>query len=82
MRDVAFEVVIRGRVGVELAGAMDGFAVSDAADGLTTIVGHGVDQSRLMSLLGVLDDLHVDIVGVTTSALSPAEGDAAASDDS
>ena len=59
-----FEVVVRGRVSSELVGALDGFAVSGEADGCTRMVGEVADQPRLIGVLQVLDDLHIEVVSV------------------
>ena len=59
-----FEVVVRGRLGPELASTLDGFAVVTGADGLTHVIGDIPDQPRLLGLLEALDDLHIEVVSV------------------
>jgi len=58
------EIVVRGALGPELVAALDGFAVEHGADGCTRLVGAVPDQARLIGVLGMLDDLHIEVVSV------------------
>ena len=57
------EIVVRGRLGPELIAVFDGYTVSDEG-GFTSIVGRIPDQARLLGLLEMLDELHVEVVSV------------------
>ena len=58
------EVVVRGKLGPELVAALEGFAVLGAPDGCSRLVGTIPDQARLLGLLEMLDQLHVEVVSV------------------
>ncbi|MCW3493085.1 hypothetical protein [Microbacterium sp. SSM24] len=58
------EIVVRGKLGPELVAALDDFAVVDAPDGCTRLVGTIPDQARLIGLLEMLDQLHIEVVSV------------------
>lgn len=58
------EVVIRGTLGPDLVAALDGFAVTAAPGGCTKVSGPVPDQARLLGLLEMLADLHVEVVSV------------------
>jgi hypothetical protein len=72
-----FEVIVRGRLSVELAHALDGFTVAFRESGVTSIVGPVIDQPRLLALLGAFDDLHIEVISVNPVAEpeSPEQGD-------
>jgi hypothetical protein len=81
-----FEIVVRGRMGPELAGALRGVSAVPGDDGFTRLVGELPDQSALLGLLTTLADLHIDVVSVNPALppaggepYSPAPGDGAAS---
>ena len=78
-----FEVLIRGRMSSQLAQALDGFTVQARPGGLTSILGPIDDQPRLLGLLGIFDDLHIEVISViqvpSGDPESPAPGDAGAS---
>ncbi|MCW3493090.1 hypothetical protein [Microbacterium sp. SSM24] len=58
------EVVITGHLGPTLACALDRYDVADRDDGTTSITGLLEDRSELRGLLGVLDDLDIEVVSV------------------
>lgn len=58
------EVIVRGRLGPELVAALQEFRVGTTAGGDTSLVGSIPDQTRLMGLLGMLDELHIEVVSV------------------
>ena len=62
------EVVITGHLGRSLVAALDGCDVTTHDDGTTTITGRIVDQAELRALLGVLDDLNIEVVSVNRVA--------------
>lgn len=81
-----FEIVVRGRMGPELAGALRGVSVATDDEGFTRLVGELPDQSALLGLLTTLADLHIDVVSVNPAPSparagrhSPAPGDGSAS---
>ncbi|MDY0908247.1 hypothetical protein [Microbacterium sp. CFBP9034] len=57
------EIIVRGRLGPELSAALDGFSLT-AEGTCTRIVGSIPDQARLLGLLEMLDQLHVEVVSV------------------
>lgn len=72
-----FEVVVRGRMGPELADALVGFVIENGEDGFTRIVGRVPDQPRLLGLLAAFDDLHIEVVSVNpVESPDPADGPA------
>ncbi|KRB36868.1 hypothetical protein [Microbacterium sp. Root180] len=58
------EIVVRGRLGHDLVAALDDFAVEEAPEGCTRVVGTIPDQARLIGLLEMLDQLHIEVVSV------------------
>jgi hypothetical protein len=64
----AVEIIVRGRLGADLIAALDGFSVATGADGMTSIVGLVPDQTRLLGLLDMFDDLHLEVVSVNPAA--------------
>ncbi len=58
------EVVVRGTFGPDIIAALDEFSVEAGADGCTRVVGTIPDQARLIGLLEMLDQLHVEVVSV------------------
>jgi hypothetical protein len=58
------EVVITGRLGPTLVVALDRYDVATRVDGTTSITGLVEDRSELRGLLGVLDDLDIEVVSV------------------
>lgn len=58
------EVVVRGRLGPDLVAALDEFDVEPVADGCTRVVGRMPDQARLIGLLEMFDQLHIEVVSV------------------
>jgi hypothetical protein len=58
------EVVITGRLGPTLVVALDRYDVATREDGTTSITGLVEDRSELRGLLGVLDDLDIEVVSV------------------
>ncbi|WP_374311746.1 hypothetical protein [Microbacterium sp.] len=58
------EVVITGHLGPTLVSALDRYEVSTRDDGTTSITGMLEDRSELRGLLGVLDDLDIEVVSV------------------
>ena len=65
-------ILLRGRLGPALIAALDGFEVSTTGDGCTSVVGAVPDQARLLGLLEMFDELHIEVVSV-----NPVAGDAA-----
>lgn len=63
------EIVVRGTLGPELVAALHGFDVSPAPDGCSRVVGAVPDQTRLMGLLSMLDELHVEVISVNPAAV-------------
>ncbi len=59
-----FEIVVRGRLGPTLVGALDGFELVCYSHGETCLRGWVPDQARLHSLLGVLRDLNIELKSV------------------
>jgi hypothetical protein len=55
---------VRGKLGPELVAALQGFTVEAAPDGCTRVVGPIPDQARLIGLLDMLDQLHIEVVSV------------------
>lgn len=70
------ELVVRGRLSPELVLALDGFAVTTDERGLSRIIGQVVDQSRLLGLLDMFDDLHIEVVSLNPVGSAPAVSDA------
>lgn len=64
MRAHVFEVIVRGRLGSSLVGALDGFRVHTDERGLTSIVGPVADQAALLGLLDMLSGLNIEVVSV------------------
>jgi hypothetical protein len=62
------EVVITGHLGPTLVVALDRYDVSTREDGTTCITGLLEDRSELRGLLGVLDDLDIEVVSVNRVA--------------
>jgi len=58
------EVVITGRLGPSLLAALDGYEVASRDDGTSSVTGVIEDQSELRGLLGVFDDLNIEVVSV------------------
>lgn len=58
------EILIRGTLGPDLVAALDGFTVTAAPGGCTSVLGRIPDQSKLLGLLEMLDTLHVEVVSV------------------
>jgi hypothetical protein len=58
------EVVITGHLGPTLIVALDRFDLTSRDDGTTSITGMLEDRSELRGLLGVLDDLDIEVVSV------------------
>ena len=62
------EIVVRGTLGPDLIAALDGFTVSAVADRCTSVRGSVPDQARLIGLLEMLDELHIEVVSVNPVA--------------
>jgi hypothetical protein len=60
------EVVVEGNLTslVARVGALHGFSCTAAQPGFTRITGDIVDQSALLGLLELLDELHVEVVSM------------------
>jgi len=58
------EVVVRGGLAPSLVAALDGFTVDAAGSGMTRITGPVTDQAMLFGLLGMLDEVHIEVVSV------------------
>jgi hypothetical protein len=58
------ELVVRGRLSPELIIALEGFLVETDGDGMTRVIGPVVDQARLLGLLDMFDDLHIEVVSM------------------
>ncbi len=57
-------IVVNGWIGSDVAGALEGFTIDTAEPGVTTITGRVPDQARLLGLLAMFDDLHIQVVSV------------------
>jgi hypothetical protein len=64
----SIELVVRGRLWPSINSALGGFAVDTDAEGLTTIVGPVVDQSEVLGLLEMFNDLNIEVVSLRTFA--------------
>ena len=64
-------ILVRGRLGPELAAALDAFEIADAPDGCSLLSGRVPDQARLLGVLEMLDELHIEVVSVNPV---PSEG--------
>ena len=58
------EVIVRGRLGPDLIAALHDFEVETVADRCTRVVGSIPDQARLIGLLEMFDQLHIEVVSV------------------
>lgn len=58
------EIRIRGTLGPDLIAALDGFTITAAPGGCTSLVGRIPDQSKLLGLLEMLDELHIEVISV------------------
>ncbi|MGL4258043.1 hypothetical protein [Microbacterium sp.] len=58
------EIVVRGTLGPDLVAALPGFTVEVTPDACTRVVGTIPDQARLLGLLDMLDELHIEVVSV------------------
>jgi hypothetical protein len=56
-----YEIVVAGRAGPALAGALDGFEVEDSGPGETRYVGWITDQAALHAALERLRDLGIEL---------------------
>ncbi|GAA1922866.1 hypothetical protein GCM10009775_14120 [Microbacterium aoyamense] len=57
-------IVLNGRIGSDLAGALEGFTIDTAEPEVTTITGRVPDQARLLGLLAMFDDLHIQVISM------------------
>ncbi|KQP01489.1 hypothetical protein [Leifsonia sp. Leaf264] len=64
MESQEIEIVVRGKLGPDLVAALDGFSVSSKASGRTRVVGVVLDQPRLLGILAMFDELHIDVISV------------------
>lgn len=62
------EIVLNGRIGRDVAEALDGFRIDTSDPRLTTIVGTVPDQAKLLGLLAMFDDLHIQVVSMNPVA--------------
>ena len=53
-------ILLRGRLGPALVAALDGFDVRATDDGCTRVVGRVPDQAKLIGLLDMFDELHIE----------------------
>lgn len=60
----AIEVVIRGTLSHDILAALDGFTVTAAPNGCSRVVGVVPDQAKLLGLLEMFDQLHVEVISV------------------
>lgn len=58
------EVVVTGRLGPTLVAALDRYDVTTRDDGTSSVTGVIEDQAGLRGLLGVFDDLNIEVVSV------------------
>ena len=74
-------ILLRGHLGPALVAALDGFDVRATDDGCTRVVGRVPDQAKLIGLLDMFDELHIEVVSVNplpgAADDSPAQGDVA-----
>jgi hypothetical protein len=61
-------IVLKGRISPEVAGALDGFAIDTGEAGTTTVTGSVPDQARLLGLLAMFDDLHIQVISMNPAA--------------
>ncbi|WP_183498355.1 hypothetical protein [Microbacterium invictum] len=71
MDNSVFEVVVQGTLGADLIAALDGYTVSADGRGRSRIVGPVRDQVRLIGLLSMFDDLHIEVISVNPVDASP-----------
>ena len=64
MSDHIVEIVVGGQLDPELIAALDGFEIAPAADGCTRVVGAIPDQAKLLGLIEMLGERHIDVVSV------------------
>ena len=67
-----YEIAVKGTLSVALTEAV-GFDFVRYADGLTFLVGHDVDQSRLHGVLILLRDLNIELLSVSELPVIPPE---------
>ncbi|MCT9821083.1 hypothetical protein N3K63_12420 [Microbacterium sp. W1N] len=65
------EFVVRGRIGPDLIAALDGFSVSHHLLGRTRVVGAVLDQSQMLGILAMFDEMHIDVISVNPVAADP-----------
>ncbi len=58
------EVIVTGHLGPSLIAALDGYDVTTRDDGTSSVTGVVADQSGLRGLLGLFDDLNIEVVSV------------------
>jgi hypothetical protein len=64
MNDHVVEIVVGGQLHPELIAALDGFAIAPAGEGRTSVRGEIPDQAKLLGLIEMLEERHVDVVSV------------------
>lgn len=64
----SIELVVRGPLWPSIRTALGGFAVDTDVEGLTTIVGPVADQSEVLGLLEMFNDLNIEVVSLRTYA--------------
>ena len=69
------EMVLRGRLSPELIYALEGFGVRTDDQGLTRVAGQVDDQARLMGLLDLFANLHIEVVSMSAVEPTPASSD-------
>lgn len=58
------QVVVRGRLSPELVATLSEFEISTGSDGRTSVVGVIPDQAKLIGLLDLLDQFHIEVLSV------------------
>ena len=64
MNPQVMQVVVRGRLSPELVAALSEFEISTGPDGRTSVVGVIPDQAKLIGLLDLLDQFHIEVLSV------------------
>ncbi len=62
------EVVVEGRLGPELIATLTGFDVEFRDNGQSRIVGAVSDQAKLLGLLDLFAELHIEVVSINPVA--------------
>ena len=64
----SIELVVHGRLWPAILAALGDFVVETDTEGLTRIVGPVADQSEVLGLLEMFNDLNIEVVSLTSFA--------------